>query len=47
MTPAIDPHIYPTTQLPIHPPIGGIVSTNHKFSKTIKLSQLGQDLFDI
>ena len=31
----------------IHPPIGGGVSINHKFSNRIELSRLGQDLFDI
>ena len=38
MTPPIDPFI--------HPNIGGGVSTNHKSSNRIELSQLGQDLFD-
>ena len=39
---SIDPHINP----PIHPPIGGGVSTNHKSSNRIELSRLGPDLFD-
>ena len=30
----------------MQPPIGGGVSTNHKSSNRIKLSQLGQDLFN-
>ena len=38
--------IHPSTQPPIHPPIGGGVSTNHKSSNRIELSQLGPDLFD-
>ena len=32
---------------PIHPPIGGGVSINHRSSNRIELSQLSQDLFDI
>ena len=42
LTQPIDPHINP----PIHPPIGGGVSTNHESSNRIELSQLGPDLFD-
>ena len=38
----IDPHINP----PIHQPIGGGVSTNHKSSNRIELSRLGPDLFN-
>ena len=38
---------HPSNQPPIHPPIGGGLSTNHKSSNRIELSQLGQDLFDI
>ena len=34
------------TQPPTLPPMGGGVSTNHKSSKRIVLSQLGQDLFN-
>ena len=30
----------------INPPITGGVSTNHKSSNKIELSQIGQDLFD-
>ena len=37
---------HPSTQPPIHPPIGGGVSTNHKSSNRIELSRLGPDLFD-
>ena len=33
----------PTIGLPIHPAIGGGVSTNQKSSNIIKLSQLGQE----
>ena len=36
-----------TTHWPMHPPIGGGASINHKSSNRIELSQLGQDLFDI
>ena len=35
------------THWSIHPPIGTGVSTNHKSSNRIELSQLGQDLFNI
>ena len=42
MTSPIDPHIRPTT----HTPIGGGVSTNHKYSTRIELCQLGQDLLN-
>ena len=35
------------THSPIHPPIGGGVSINHRSSNRIELSQLSQDLFDI
>ena len=34
------------TQPPTHPPMGGGVTTNHKSSKRIELSRLGQDLFN-
>ena len=34
------------TQPPIHPPIGGGVSTNHKSSNRIELSRLSPDLFN-
>ena len=37
---------HPSTQQPIHPPIGGGVSTNHKSSNRIELFWLGPDLFD-
>ena len=37
---------HPSTQPPIQTPIGGGVSTNHKSSNRIELSQLGPDLFD-
>ena len=41
--PPIDPLTQPTTQTPTH---RWSVSTNHKSSMTIELSQLGQDLFN-
>ena len=37
---------HPSNQPPIHPPIGGGVSTNHNSSNRIELSRLGPDLFD-
>ena len=40
------PPIYLLINPPIHPPIGGGVSTNHKSSNRIELSQLGQDLLN-
>ena len=43
MTPAT--HLL--TSLPNHPPIGMGVSTNHKSSNRIEISQLGQDLFSV
>ena len=39
----IDPLTHPTTHTPTH---RWGVSTNHKSSITIELSQLGQDLFN-
>ena len=41
-----DPIHWPT-QPSTHPPMDGGVSTNHKSSNRIELSQLGQDLFDL
>ena len=41
------PLTHPYTQPPIHAPIGGGVSTNHKSLNRIELYQLCQDLFDI
>ena len=38
--------IEPSINTPIHPPIGEGVSTNHKSSNKIELSQKVQDLFD-
>ena len=35
-----------STEPPIHPPIGGGLSANHKSSNSIELSRLGPDLFD-
>ena len=43
MIPPIKP---PSTQLSTRPPIGGGMSTDHKYSNRIELFQLGQDLFD-
>ena len=37
---------HPSIQLPIQPTVGWGVSTNHKSSNRIELSQLGQDSFD-
>ena len=42
--PPIDPLTHPS---PTHPPMGGGVSTDHKSSSRIELSQLGQDLFNL
>ena len=35
-----------STQPPTHPPMGGGVSTNHKSSNRIELSQLSQHLLN-
>ena len=40
------PLTHQSTQLSMHPPMGGSVSTNYKSSNRIELSWLGQDLFN-
>ena len=44
--PQIDPLTHSTTYTPTHLSIGGGMSTNHKSSNRIELSQLGQDLYN-
>ena len=46
LTPPIDPLNHSSTQLSMHPPMGGGSFSNHKSSNRIELSQLGQDLFN-
>ena len=38
---------HPTTHQPVHPPIGGGATIDHKSANRIKLSQLVQELFHL